>query len=126
MEWKTECILEDKDKHGGFHIRAGLNSEFSIEYQVRNLLLWDDGEGPPLKFELEEENGGIRGTTDLEKGVIYLAGTIKWDGCSHNTFGDGGYIHSCSRQEMVRLGKLFDKLYDIALELMPSHGDCLS
>jgi hypothetical protein len=126
VEWKVEYHLVDDDNHGGFHIRAGLVNDYVIDYQVRNLILCDDGKGDPLKFEHEEENGAINATTNIEKGAIYLDGSIKWDGCGHHNFSDNGYIHSCSRQEMVRLGKLFDKLYDIALELMPDNGDYLS
>ena len=126
IEWLVNHILEDEDGNGGFHIRAGLANSAVVDYEVRSLMLYDDGRGPPLRFEMETQNEGIVATTDIEKGILYLEGSISFDGCSHNNFGEGGYIHGCSRQEMARLGPLFNKLFDIALELMPSNGEFLS
>lgn len=65
---------------------------------------------------------------DLEETEMMMSGTIKWDGCSHNYFGHEadkteptGYIHGCSRQDMVRLGAIFDRLFDLATEIMPAN-----
>ena len=122
--WTIERRLEDEDRNGGFHIRAG-GSESWMNYEVHNLICWPNNKGEPLSFESEDERGSVVGVSDIDKATSYLTGSIKWDGCSHNTFNDN-YIHACSRQEMTRLGKLFETLYDIALELMPKNGDYLS
>lgn len=124
-EWTISQELIDEDQTGGFHIRARLANSVVMEYQVRNLFVCDDGEiESPFRFEMKAYNGVIKGTIDIEKGNTYLLGSIKWDGCSHNTFTDN-YIHACSRQEMTRLGRLFERLYDIAMELIPGNGDYL-
>jgi len=118
MEWKIERVFEDLE----LHIRAGLVNSAVIDYEVRGLFLHDDGNGAPLKFRTED--GDM--TIDLDRAEILVKGSIKWDGCSHNTFGDrNGYIHACSRSEMVRFGELFNKLFEIAQELMPGNGDYL-
>lgn len=51
--------------------------------------------------------------------IVLVSGSIKFDGCSHNDFGRGGYVHGCSRQEMARLGAIFEALFDWAGEVMP-------
>lgn len=126
--WLIDRRLKDADGTGGFHIRAKLSNPSVMDYEVRNLILWDVHEGEPLKFEFRDPtmNGGITASSDVEKGEIYLEGSIKFDGCSHNNFVDGGYVHSCSRSEMTRLGRLFETLYDMALELMPDNREFLS
>jgi hypothetical protein len=118
MEWKVERVFEDLESH----IIAGLANSVVMEYEVRDLIFADDGNGSPYKFR--SEDGDL--TSDATKAEILVKGTIKWDGCSHNNFGDeNGYIHACSRSEIVRLGEMFNRLFDIAQELMPGHGDYL-
>lgn len=43
---------------------------------------------------------------------LYLEGTIKWDGCSHITFGDEGYIHMCGKRYFDLHSKLMPILYE--------------
>jgi len=119
VKFSIERRLEDLNGLGGFHIRAGGSSTW-MDYEVRILVLHDDGEGEPLKFQ--NANNDI--TLDPEKAEIYLYGDIRWDGCSHNNFTN--YIHGCSRQEMTRLGRLFETIFDIAMEIMPGNGEYLS
>ena len=95
------------------HVRVHSHSEYSIEYEVRKILSTD----PVLLFEAPEGTSW-KPTEDVEKGEIYIKGTIKWDGCSHNDFGDGGYIHGCERKHLTRLGILYDRLFDWAIELL--------
>lgn len=119
MEWKIERVLEDLE----LHVRVGLIDTHVIEYEVRDMILYDDGNGAPFKFCTV--NGEI--TSDLDQAELLVKGSIKWDGCSHNNFGDeNGYLHACSRREMVRFGELFDRLFEIAQELMSDHGGYLS
>ena len=49
---------------------------------------------------------------------LLVRGLIKWDGCSHNYFGNDGYIHGCSVHDMARLGKIFERLWKRAHEVM--------
>lgn len=117
MEWKIEKVFEDLE----LHVRAGLINSHVMEYEVRDMIIHDDGNGPPLKFRTDD--GGI--TSDLNQAEILVKGSIKWDGCSHNNFGENGYLHACCKSEMVRFGELFSRLFDMAQELMPDNGDYL-
>lgn len=112
------------------HVRVRMPNDCVMDYEVRVFKLYDDGIGDPYKFEMEMENGSIEYTADIEKSVLLIEGTIKWDGCSHNNFtpndSNRGYIHGCSRQDLVRLGELYRRLFDIAMERMPGNGEYLS
>jgi hypothetical protein len=109
-----------------FHVRVSLKEGCWMDYEIFDLVLFDDGEGPPLKFIVEHPEGGPdTETTDIEKATRFMHGCVKWDGCSHNNF-DSAYIHGCERKEMTRIGILFDKLFDLACERMPQHAEeCL-
>ena len=111
-EWKIERILEDLE----LHVRARNINTHVIEYEVRDMAVYQKGGKTITQFV--KDDGEM--TDDLNQAEMLVKGSIKWDGCSHNTFGEeDGYLHACSRQEMVRFGKLFDVLFDIAQELMP-------
>lgn len=103
------------------HVQMRVCGRFSVDYEVRELSLYDDGDGEPLKFVCTTNTGGSGITTHITAADVYIHGTIKFDGCSHNYFGDPdrrGYIHGCQREQLTRLGTLFDRLYDWTIELI--------
>lgn len=111
LSWQ-ERIYEDIELH--VRVKA---SQAVVDYEVRKLIMHDDGVGPALKFETFE-SGSNEMTTDVEKADILIKGYIRFDGCSNNNFGEGGYIHACSREDMTRLGTLYDRLFDWAIKLI--------
>ena len=103
------------------HARVRVCGGTSVDYEVRELSFCDDGDGEPLKFNCTSATGGSGVTTYIEAADVYLHGSLRFDGCSHNHFGDPnrrGYIHGCQREHLTRLGPLFDRLYDWAIELI--------
>jgi hypothetical protein len=99
------------------HVRVKLANPSAMDYEVRDLVFCDDGTAPLLKFVFGNTNEPI---ADVEKATVLIKGFIKWDGCSNNDFSS---IHGCSRQEMVRLGELYTRLFDIAMKLMPNQAE---
>lgn len=55
---------------------------------------------------------------DIEK---YMSGYIKWDGCSHVDFGEGGYIHLCGKVCWERHAQIVLRLYDYAVARIPRY-----
>lgn len=112
------------------HVRVRMQNDCVMDYEVREFTPYDDGVGDSHKFEMTAENGAVEYTADIEKSDKLIEGTIKWDGCSHNNFApdesNRGYIHGCSRQDLMRLGELYRRLFDIAMERMPNNTDYLS
>jgi hypothetical protein len=107
-----------------FYVRMRHENEVVVAFEVHSLQLHDDGKGRPYKFEKRGATHSGEVTTDPNDSEPYVKGTIKWDGCSHVNF--LGYIHACSRQELVRFGQLFDRLFNFAMELMPGNGEYLT
>jgi hypothetical protein len=108
------------------HVRMRKDHMAGVEYEVRELTFYDDGDGDPLKFSYRPAEGCGVTTQDVEKADVWLCGTIKFDGCSHNNFGDTrGYIHGCQREHLTRLGPLFDRLFDWTIELIGDDGKYL-
>ena len=67
-------------------------------------------------YQVNSAMGGET-TPDVEKAEVFLSGNIKWDECSNWSF--QGADHFCTREQMTSLGELFDRLYDIAADMMP-------
>lgn len=100
-----------KDTSLEVHIRVRLANEACMDFEVYALTLWDDGMGDPYKFI----GADLKPTPDINTAPPLIRGMIKFDGCSHSNFGDEhGYIHGCSREEMTRIGKIYELLFDIA------------
>lgn len=114
-EWKVEH-LEDL----GVVVRTACdwrNDEgkpLGLAFEVFEVLVYAD----PPEFRSAEEFNEY--TADLDKAEKLFYGNIKWDGCSHNYFGDkGGYYHGCSRNDVVRMGKVLEFVWERALEVVP-------
>lgn len=51
----------------------------------------------------------------------YISGEIKWDGCSHITFGDeNGYIHLCGKHDFDKHCNLLQALWDVCSKRIKS------
>lgn len=92
------------------HARMRLINGAACEYEVRTLIEHQDG----LLFQAFDKNGAEFWTKLIEETQPFIKGTIRSDGCSHNNFAEGGYLHACRAQELVRLGPLFERLYEWA------------
>lgn len=115
--WANHILL----KHD-LHIRVRMNSELTMDYEVRDYQAY----GEKRMFQ-SYDGPNVSQTDDIEAALLLVKGWIKWDGCSHNEFmpEDKGYIHACSRSELVRFGVLFNALYDLLLERLPHHKETL-
>lgn len=116
MTWREKAI-EELEVHIRYRpTNAPDDVTVMMEYEVRDACFYAD--------EVSFPEG-----KDMEDTSPILNGQIKWDGCSHNYFGEEemkGYIHGCSRKDMVRLGAIFDALFDLAATLMPENREDLS
>lgn len=67
-------------------------------------------------YEFDESTNDYTKIHDLDP---YLQCTIKWDSCSHFSFGDGdGYLHICGVGNFLNHVILMRHLYDQAFKLM--------
>jgi hypothetical protein len=58
-------------------------------------------------------------TSDFDAAEPFLTGFIKWDGCSNWDFHSRDcMIHFCGRKHATSIGRLMDRLYQIASERM--------
>lgn len=114
-EWKVEYLEEL-----GVVVRTGCDWQnhngkpLGLAYEVFKVVAYVD----PPEFSCAEIPK--QDTSALDKAEKMLHGNIKWDGCSHNYFGDkGGYYHGCSRNDVVRIGKILEFVWERALEVVP-------
>lgn len=69
-----------------------------------------------MEFEIYRKSNG-----EIEKNRE-MWGSIKWDGCCNFMTDPNCYFHICDREEV---SDIFQFLYDLALEKMPSHSEFL-
>lgn len=101
------------------HVQMRVCNPAVVDYEVRELSFYDDGDPDPLKFVCTTATGGSGITTHITASDVWIRGSIKFDGCSHNNFGDStGYYHGCQREHLTRLGPMYDRLFDWAIELI--------
>lgn len=61
--------------------------------------------------------------TDPHDAEHYIAGSVKWDGCSHLNFGDTrGYLHLCGRDHFKKLADTLTTIYHRCGQLMAARG----
>jgi len=97
-----EPLLTDDDGLVEFLIAAE-NIEYALNFKVYEVEGWELPSNKPIDLQL------------------YLQGTIKWDGCSHITFGDEGengittgYMHLCGGYYFKQHCRLMDALFEYA------------
>ena len=117
MEW--ECI---KWEDIGVFVRIAVDGTSAIEYEVYD---WggQESDGTWL-FQLKRPSEDSFNLTSLvDKAQPFMAGTIKWDGCSHNNFGEDGYIHGCGLSDITKISDVFQRLWDVAMTRLPNMKD---
>ena len=76
-DWQTR-LMEDI----GFHVRVRLTEPRRMDYEARDIV----GIGPDTMVPTFFRAGdGPKETENLDEAKVYMAGSIQWDGCSHNT-----------------------------------------
>lgn len=95
-------LLIDELGYVRFLIRHKIDTEYSLDFEVYEVLSWHMDNVP---YEKE----------------LYVSGVIKWDGCSHVFFGvkndngsAGGYIHLCAKDCWLYHVKAMMALYELA------------
>ena len=95
-------------------VRTRTPGEGYMDYEVYEHYGWDD-DNRPLYTKKQNGPGGLDPTETLDNALALMTGTIRFDGCSHNTFGENGYIHGCELRHITKLADIFRRLWDIAL-----------
>lgn len=106
------------------------------DYMVFWAFLW--GHQAVLSFEVVEiygeevapkpqllfsywKGGTLDGTPDPAQAATFLRGSIKWDGCSNLRFDgqDETMLHFCGADHAAGVGRLLQRMYEIAAETIP-------
>ena len=126
---KVKRFMSTALEDGEFTIIAEIH-EYHMDFQAYECIGHLAGDIWIPSYQKKNAHTWLVGTEDIEDAEPYIDGYIKWDGCIHWNFkpDDDGYEHWCGRshvkEELARLGRLFDRLYDAVNELLPSYdGD---
>lgn len=116
-EWKVEVWDE-------FSVtaRTRTSGKSWMDYEVYSHYGWDDDDRP-VYTKKQDGPGALEPTESLDNALPLMTGTIRFDGCSHNHFGEGGYIHGCSLKDIAMLSDVFKRLWRIALESVDGMKD---
>jgi hypothetical protein len=114
--------------YSGYVIEATKSgNDYCVDFKVFEVVGADGRTDAPL-FGKKESSGNPaadRHTLDRSEAEVFLHGHVKWDGCSNLHFDeqDRVMLHFCSKQQAGDIGRLLERLYDIAAELMGDHWD---
>lgn len=101
--------------------------DYRVEYVVYPVFSMYQGDGTldtSNGVPLVEKDRGATPAYRTEDAEVTVTGFIKWDGCSNWDFKTGGcMLHFCDREQMVQLGELLGRLYDLTANLCP-HWNC--
>lgn len=72
-------------------------------------------------YHWDNDKGGPEYGADFARGERFVAGTVKWDGCSHLNFGDSdGYLHLCGGSGYRTLIFVLETIQRLAMEHCPN------
>ena len=96
------------------------SNDFSIFYNMRShvmgfVVLLNLGDGD---YEMED----CTFTKDPDDALVFMNGYLKRDGCCDLTIGSGDahQLHFCDMDDAKRVGRVFDKLYELCRDQMAS------
>lgn len=91
----------------------------SVDFRAFEIVYEMDGKD---YFELKGSGTGASDAVDdMDKAERLVEGVVKWDGCSHLTFGDHeGYLHLCGKHNIESLSEIIKKIYFRCGSFMPS------
>lgn len=96
--------------------------EYAEEFVVFKIECYDEA-GVPHFWE-GGTSSNFPGTPDPSLAEPALSGSIKWDGCSNWDFHcEDGMIHYCGVKMATSIGRLMERLYDIAAAAMGDKFD---
>jgi len=118
MEQWTDHPMPDL----GLHVRTRKHFA-TLAFEVR-VVIGMTGDPKPLYYADDPAAGNM--TSDVERADLYASGAIRFDGCANVDWHTSECMqHACGREDMTRIGPLFDRLYDLAALAMPEHADYL-
>lgn len=90
-------------------------------YDCMGMSLGADGGYTTPLYTVKDAIDCSESTENSDDAQVFLSGSIKWDGCANLTFDEQetAALHFCGRSDAQRVGKLLDRLYDLAGELIP-------
>lgn len=107
------------------HRRGGDSVPIAIEFEIHEIA-GEDEDGTPVYSTGSEFNETTEPTVPIVRGFV------KWDGCSHFTFGQTegdkaeGYVHLCGPESILAFGEAVREVQRLALALMPEHAEYLT
>jgi len=134
-----ETDAEKKAGPGGGQVDAVViqhweDLEFTVvatphEYHVDYVLYEIAGYTEPGNKPLWPKKGADPGpdfVESLDDAEPYLHGHVKWDGCSNWSFDEqdrGVMLHGCSRDDLLHLGEVMARCWDLTKGLCPNWSD---
>lgn len=115
----TELIRHELDLR--FTIVASPQSHW-VEYKIYEIVEASE-DGKNFSWPRVGAEHGMDVVTRLEWAEPYLSGSVKWDGCSNWSFDEqdkGVALHGCSREDLLRLGEVMARCWDLTAELCPA------
>ena len=96
--------------------------DYRVDFIVYKIKALDETIEHDCPFYQKSEDMNGETTSVLQEAQIFLHGFVKWDGCSNWCFDqqDIAMIHCCSKEDLLNIGNVMAKCWEIAEEHCPN------
>lgn len=103
------------------------NNTYSVDFDCYEITGQGQDTNGDFNVNIYERKGATSSedeTKNINEAQTLFRGSVKWDGCSHVTFGDEeGYIHLCGKYNWLSLQEALSRVYKKAGEIMGDIAD---
>lgn len=123
-------VIEQVGGEFGATVRYRLHeNKLSVEFFAAEICAMGSMPGEEARPEYRQKGADsfpCENATSFESAERYAEGWVKWDGCSHVSFGDeDAQLHLCGKSEFEKLGSILCEIYERCGALMKEAGASL-
>lgn len=119
----NETIIEEVGGEFGATVRYLLNEYgVAVDFFAAEITGREGDSNKPLYWRKGADSSSDH-TDDFSQAERYVEGSVKWDGCSHVSFGDEyATLHVCGRADCDKLALILATIYERCGELIKASG----
>ena len=119
----NEPIIEEVGGEFGATVRYLLNDYgVAVDFFAAEILGREGDTNKPLYWRKGSDSSEDN-TSNFSDAERYVEGSVKWDGCSHVSFGDeNGYLHLCGRADFDKLAEVLTTIHERCGEIIQAAG----
>lgn len=109
--WPDHEVIEGTEVVSGVELRWHVCGNLTFRSTE---ILWESEDG--RAYQDNAAPTSPTPTLDWDKALPFVDGWVRFDGCYHFDFGDGGYIHLCGNDGFDRMTAVLNRVRELATQ----------